>query len=80
MASNADFNQPIGIRDIHSLGLYITWGQDTVGFGELSVSCKDGVIRADTEHMSKEWTRRALYALADRIVEEAFDENGTEKP
>lgn len=75
-----DFKQPIQITTIHSVGLYVTWGQDTVGFGELALSCKDGVIRADTEGMSKEWTRRALYALADKIVEEAFDESGRAKP
>lgn len=79
MSHNADFTQPIKILDVHNLSLYITWGQDTVGFGELSVHSKDGVIKADTECMSKEWTRRALYALADKIVEEAFDSEGRAK-
>lgn len=80
MKLNADFKRPIEITNVNNVGLWFSWSQDTVGWGELSISCKDGVIRADTENMSKEWTRRALYALADKIVEEAFDENGKAKP
>lgn len=75
----AEFTHPINIRDIHRTSIYISWSQKTVGFGQLSVGYRNGSFGVDSEGMSKEWTRKALYALADKIIEEAFDEEGQER-
>lgn len=76
-----DFQQPIEIDldDIHNFGLWIRWGQNTIGFGELSVSVKDGKISMDTEGMGREWTRRALHSVIEAILAQAFDEEGRPK-
>ncbi len=75
-SSDTDFNAPIKIGDIYGFSTYFTWGQQSVGFGELSISIKNGVVNADTEGMGKEWCRRALYALVDKVLEQTHDETG----
>lgn len=72
----ADFTKPIQINDLHLVTIFVTWEQDTIGFGELTIDINDGKISVDTEGMSKEWTRRALYALADKLVDQVFDADG----
>lgn len=74
-----DFQLPISVYHIQLFNAYIAWGQETIGFGDLSITVTDGKIRSDTEGMGKEWVRRALYATVDKVVEEAFDENGRAK-
>lgn len=74
MSKSPDFEKPISVDvgDIYVSSLYFSWQQDTVGFGECSVKRnEDGTFTADTENMSKEWLRRALYSLMDTIVENA---------
>ncbi len=74
---NADFDKPIEIDHIHGFSAYFIWGQETIGFGEFSIRIVDGEITSiDNEGMGKEWARRALYALVDKVVELGFDENG----
>jgi len=77
---NADFKQPVTIDSTHSFQAYFTWGQPTVGFGEFAINIVDGEVRSlDSECMGKEWSRRALYALVDAVVEEAFNLDGSPK-
>lgn len=69
-----DFNQPIEVapESLHAAHLYFSWGQQTVGFGQCSISlAPDGSVSAGTEGMGKEWLRRALYAAVDALVEQA---------
>jgi hypothetical protein len=69
-----DFNQPIivEIDDIFWGNFYFRWRQSTVGFGELSISKKEGSddVAAETEGMGPEWTRRALYAAVDALIDQ----------
>lgn len=71
----------ISLFDINNFNTYFRWGQDGVGFGELSLSVTslgDVVhISGSTETMGKEWVRKALHALVDKIidnVEDRYDE------
>jgi hypothetical protein len=70
--SGPDFNKPINVDldGIHWAKIYFVWSQETVGFGECSISkLENGELVADTEGMGKEWVRRALYAVVDTLVE-----------
>lgn len=78
-AQKTDFTKSIQIFDIHGFNAYFTWGQDTVGFGELSVSVKDGKVSMDTEGMGRDWTRRALHSLVETILEAGFETDGRPK-
>lgn len=61
------------IYDIHNASIYFNWGWEGIGFGELWVgkSKENGNLVIDSECMSKESTRKLLYALVDKLVDEA---------
>lgn len=71
----SDFTQPVRVTldDLHNAHFYFSWAQQTVGFGQCSISRDPatGQVSADTEGMGKEWLRRALYAAVDTLVENA---------
>lgn len=59
------------VTDIFSANMYLNWQMEGFGFGQLSVNqSKDGQITVDSECMGKEYVRKILYALADKIVAE----------
>ena len=52
--------------------MYFNWSWDGVGFGETWVgTSKDGHWVIDAECMGKERARALLYALVDKLVDEA---------
>ena len=60
------------VYDIHNASIYFNWGWDGIGFGELWVGkSKEGQLVIDDECMGKERTRELLYALVDKLVDEA---------
>lgn len=61
------------VNDIHNSNLYFNWSWPGVGFGELWVgkSSSDGHLVIDAECMGKENARLLLYALVDKLVDEA---------
>ncbi len=71
-----DFKQAVTISTAHSFSMYFDWSQHTVGFGQFSASFKNGKYSTDTEGMGREWSRRAMYALVDKVCDEAFDADG----
>jgi hypothetical protein len=61
------------VVDIHYAKIYFNWSWPGVGFGETSVgsSREDGHLVIDAECMSKERARQLLYALVDKVIDEA---------
>lgn len=61
------------VVDINNANIYFTWSWPGIGFGELWVgkSREDGHLVIDAETMSKESTRKLLYALVDKLIDEA---------
>ena len=61
------------VRDIHNANIYFNWGWEGIGFGEMWVgkSAESGHLVIDAECMSKESTRKLLYAMVDKLVDEA---------
>lgn len=61
------------VYDIHNASCYFNWGWEGIGFGELWVgkSKEDGRLVVDAECMSKESARKLLYAMVDKLLDEA---------
>ena len=61
------------VTDIFNANIYFNWSWPSVGFGQLWVgeSKEDGHLVIDAECMGKERARQLLYALADKLVDEA---------
>lgn len=59
----------IGLEDIHNVELYTNWDSKMFGFGQMSVSFKDGIAGWDAEGMGRETTRKILYALVDELID-----------
>lgn len=61
------------VTDIFNAKIYFNWSWPSVGFGQLWVgeSKEDGHLVIDAECMGKERARQLLYALADKLVDEA---------
>ena len=49
-------------------GVLIQWGMDEFGFGELTLYKKNGVLRADTECLNRDFVRAVLAKVADTIT------------
>lgn len=65
-------NEP-KVVEINNASIYFNWTWPGVGFGELWVgkSQEDGHLVVDAETMSKESARKLLYALVDKVLDEA---------
>jgi len=64
-------SKPTVVR-INDAGMYFNWSWDGIGFGETWVgTSKDGRWVIDAECMGKERARALLYALVDKLVDEA---------
>jgi hypothetical protein len=59
------------IQEIMSLGLYVAWGWEGCGFGELYIKYDPDTktYTWDTEAMSVESIRKILHAVVDHIVD-----------
>lgn len=64
------YNEP-EVTTIHAANGYFLWQWAGVGFGECSFSLKDGKLKINAECMGKEKAKALLYALVDKMVEEA---------
>lgn len=74
-----DFNAPIKVPETGLFGasFYFSWSQPTVGFGQCSIGIdENGKVSSDLEGMGLEWTRRALYAAVDTLIEMAKKQDG----
>jgi hypothetical protein len=49
-------------------GFIVAWGAEKVGFGELSVCCKNGRMYADTEGMGAPFARLVLWNLFKNVT------------
>ena len=61
------------VVNINNANIYFNWSWPGVGFGELWVgkSKEDGHLVVDAECMSKESARKLLYAMVDKLLDEA---------
>lgn len=62
------------VVNINNANIYFNWSWPGVGFGELWVGKKsnsDSTLVVDAETMSKESARKLLYALVDKLLDEA---------
>jgi hypothetical protein len=64
--------------DFFSFSTYFQWGQDTIGFGQYSISVRregdEVVISASNENMGVPWQRQAVMDAVDGIFKHIPDE------
>lgn len=65
-------HKPIEIGSIHRGNIYFDWSWIGKGFGQLSVTAKDGKLFCNNECMSRDSVRELLHALADHIADTAI--------
>lgn len=65
-------SKPPKITDILHVNGYVNWSWHNFGFGQLSFSQNEtGKITIDAECMGKERARAIMYALVDKLIDEA---------
>lgn len=70
-----DFEKPIqiSIEDVFAFKAYYNWGQNTVGFGQMSLEVtNDGktiAISGSPEGMNHKWIRKSLHAMIDAVMD-----------
>lgn len=52
----------------YSSGFLIKWGTKSAGFGEMTVTVKDGIFRIQNEAMSKEFLKQVFAKLVDDAI------------